>query len=386
MSGPITPPDSQGPSTGSNLSKTTPLKRDLPGSQTHSSTPPLARASKCYKHMTQDACEKFVGPMPIVEFLLEFIPEASKARPMNKIDFVLPSVSRNEDQFIGHSTSKEISMFTPLQIRAIKKSGLCPNLKFIDTTAHQDGPFPLKPDISIYSDYPDDSPVSQWFLDWKTVDLWVENKNSSDDIFCSLTKMESKDEIDSDLESHIKWTKSSYNICGQLLSYASALHHSQFHVFSFAIVLFSDMGQLLQWDCSGVIYSESFNWAKEPDTLFEFFWRLNFLSDADCGYNTTVTSVGDDEAEAALLKLKTFKRFKNVQRSDLHKILVHDDCATDGELRCYITLSVIWHTNSLFSCSTFGYIAYDVATLNLVYLKDFWHMDLPGIQKEGDVY
>ncbi|KAI0295048.1 hypothetical protein B0F90DRAFT_1638675, partial [Multifurca ochricompacta] len=32
------------------------------------------------------------------------------------------------------------------------------------------------------------------------------------------------------------------------------------------------------------------------------------------------------------------------------------------------------------------YIAYDVATTNLVYLKDFWRTDLPGIQKEGDVY
>ena len=135
-----------------------------------------------------------------------------------------------------------------------------------------------------------------------------------------------------------------------------------------------------------MIYSEPFDWAKEPDILFEFFWRLNFLSDLDCGYDTTVTSVGDNEAEAALLKLRTYKGLENIQRSDLHKILIHDNCATDGELRCYITLSVIWHTDSLFGCSTFGYITYDVASLNLVYLKDFWHMDLPGIQKEGDVY
>ncbi|KAH9992537.1 hypothetical protein BJV74DRAFT_884660 [Russula compacta] len=345
MSHPSTPPNSQGPSTGT-------------------------RASQRYKRMTQDACEKFVGPMPIVEFLLEFIPETSRARPTNKIDFILPSVSRNEDQFIG----------------AIEKSGLCPNLKFINTTSRRDGPFPLKPDISIYSDYPSDGSASQRFLDWKTVDLWVENKNGSDDIFRSLTKMESEDEIDGDLESHIKWTKSSYNICGQLLSYASALHRSQFRVFSFAIVLFGDKGRLLRWDRSGVVYSESFDWTKEPDTLFEFLWRLNFLSDVDRGYDTTVTSVGDDEAEAALSKLRTYKGLENVQRSDLHKILVHDDHATDGELRCYVTPSAIWHTDSLFGRSTFGYIAYDVATSNLVYLKDFWRTDLPGIQKEGDVY
>ena len=135
-----------------------------------------------------------------------------------------------------------VSVLRLVQILAIEKSGLCLNLKFINTTTRQDGPFPLKPDILIYSDCPSNGPMSWQFLDWKTVNLWIKNKNSNNDIFCSLTKMESEDEVDGDLESHVKWTKSSYNICGQLLSYASALHHSQFCVFLFAIVLFGDMG------------------------------------------------------------------------------------------------------------------------------------------------
>jgi hypothetical protein len=96
--------------------------------------------------------------------------------------------------------------------------------------------------------------------------------------------------------------------------------------------------------------------------------------------------VGDDEAEAALPKLRAYKGLDNIKTADLHKILVHDDHATDGELKCYIAPSAIWHTDSLFGRSTFGYIAYNVATSNLVYLKDFWRTDLPGIQKEGDVY
>src|SRR6267142_1729894 len=36
--------------------------------------------------------------------------------------------------------------------------------------------------------------------------------------------------------------------------------------------------------------------------------------------------------------------------------------------------------------ATYGYIAYDVENGNLVYLKDFWRVDHPDIQKEGDVY
>lgn len=198
--------------------------------------------------------------------------------------------------------------------------------------------------------------------------------------------MKREEERDGDLHSHIKWTNSAYKICGQLISYASALHRSQFRVFSFAVVLFGDSGRLLRWDRSGVIYTDSFNWATQPNTLFEFFWRLNFLSDVDRGYDTTVTSVEDDEAEAALPKLRTYKGLEDVQSTDLHKFLVHDDRAADGQLSCYITPSAIWHTESLFGRSTFGYVAFDVATSKLVYLKDFWRTDLPGIQREGDVY
>ena len=109
---------------------------------------------------------------------------------------------------------------------------------------------------------------------------------------------------------------------GQLVAYASAVHRSQFRVFSFSIVLFGDTGRLLRWDRSGVIYTESFNWATEHDTLYEFIWRLNFLSDVDRGFDTTVTPVPDDEAEIALSKLRAYWGLENVERTDLHKFIV----------------------------------------------------------------
>jgi hypothetical protein len=72
--------------------------------------------------------------------------------------------------------------------------------------------------------------------------------------------------------------------------------------------------------------------------------------------------------------------------TDLYRFLVHDDHVTDGQLRSYITPGAVWDTNALFSRCTFEYIAYNIITSKLVYLKDFWHTDLPEIQKEGDIY
>ncbi|KAH9020336.1 hypothetical protein EDB84DRAFT_1231763, partial [Lactarius hengduanensis] len=173
---------------------------------------------------------------------------------------------------------------------------------------------------------------------------------------------------------------------GQLIAYTSAVHRSQFRVFSFSVVLFGNTGRLLRWDRSGVIYTEPFDWSTQPDTLFEFLWRLNFLSDVKRGYDTTVTSVADDEAEAALSKLRTYQGLENVTKADLHKFLVRDDHTLNGQVKYYIAPSAVWDSEALFGRSTFGYIAYDLETTNLVYLKDFWRTDCDGIQKEGDVY
>ncbi len=94
----------------------------------------------------------------------------------------------------------------------------------------------------------------------------------------------------------------------------------------------------------------------------------------------------DDEAKAGLSKLRTYKGREKLELADLKRFLVHDDRATEGQLRSYITPGAIWDTDGLFGRSTFGYIAYDIATSRLVYLKDFWRTGLPRIEKDGDVY
>ncbi len=290
-----------------------------------------------------------------------------------------------------------------LQIKLIQDSEICPKLKFLNTTHHLLKPkrFQLKPDISILSAIDRSDPQPDRRLRWRAVDLWIENKKTKeDDVFRKLdwikeqeTAMASSQEghggeerSNQDLARRVKWSKAACEISGQLIAYASAIHRSQFRVFSFSIALFGKTGRLLRWDRSGIIFTKSFNWYEEQDTLFEFLWRLNYLSDVDRGYDTTVTSVPDDEADAALLKLRAYPGLEKLKDKHLHKFLVRDDGTPKGRVKYYITSCAIWDSESLFGRSTVGYIGYDMETTNLVYLKDFWRTDLPGIQKEGDVY
>ncbi|KAI9436793.1 hypothetical protein F5148DRAFT_989669 [Russula earlei] len=41
---------------------------------------------------------------------------------------------------------------------------------------------------------------------------------------------------------------------------------------------------------------------------------------------------------------------------------------------------------TLFGQSTFGFVCHDIEQKKLVYLKDYWCTDFPGIEKEGDIY
>ena len=107
MPNPSTPPHSQDASNGRFSSKLTPLKHDRLGSQAHSSGPPL-KASTLYEEMTREACEKFVGPMPVKKFLSEFVPKAAKQRPANETGFHHPSASQKENEFVSRLISRGI--------------------------------------------------------------------------------------------------------------------------------------------------------------------------------------------------------------------------------------------------------------------------------------
>jgi Fungal protein kinase len=253
----------------------------------------------------------------------------------------------------------------------------------MNTTSRGSNTYPLKPDISVFAhtsnlDLASEIPET---LDWGLIELWIENKPLSNDPFIKIEELR-KDE--DDVSAHVGWTKSAYKTCGQLIAYATALHRSQFRVFSFSIALFGDAGRLLRWDRSGVIYTEPFKWA--DGDLFEFLWRFNHLSPVDRGHDTTITLAEDDEAMMALPKLRTYPKFESVQKDHLHRILVWDDRTPDEKPRRYITPSAKWATEALIGRATYGYIAYEVESGNLVYLKDFWRVDHPEVQKEGDVY
>jgi hypothetical protein len=98
-----------------------------------------------------------------------------------------------------------------------------------------------------------------------------------------------------------------------LIIYVSALHRSQFCIFSFFYCPFWQHGT---WDgfSDGVIYTKWFKWA--DGDLLKFLWRFN-LSAVDCGHDMAVSLV---QGRACPSKLKIYPRLENLQKSHLHMI------------------------------------------------------------------
>ncbi|KAI0273356.1 hypothetical protein BC834DRAFT_204192 [Gloeopeniophorella convolvens] len=297
---------------------------------------------------------KFVGPMPVNEFLDEFVPRVPDERPLicNPV---------NEENLID----------------TIRDAGICPNLVFVNAAEDPHERFEPEPDVAIFS-------RSRFCTEahWSSAELWLQMRREDDDFFLPNEFVETHETI---LTSHIDLLERDYVECGELIDCMTVVHRVQFRAFSFAVALFGSKARLLRWDRSGIIYTDLFEWV-DSDTLFEFFWRFDHLSDADRGYDTTVRSVTKDEAAVALPKLRQYPGFEDLTRDDLHKFLVRDDCLCNEDPRYYVAPEPSWATDKLIGRATFGFIAYDLANSNLVYLKDFWRRDLPGTPKEGDVY
>ncbi|KAI0273341.1 hypothetical protein BC834DRAFT_203946 [Gloeopeniophorella convolvens] len=313
--------------------------------------------------MSDDNCERFVGPMPLDEFLEEFVPKAPEDCPTDAIAFSGDSVAGKETSFI----------------EAIHASGLCPDLHLANTTntLSRENKLMLKPDISIFSRarLPDKPEL-------RSAEFWLENKRQDEDF---LITEKYTGEKKGTLTSHVRPDEKYRRICGQLISYATEIHLHQYRVFSFGVVLFGPNARILRCDRSGIIYTELFAWNKK-ETLFDFLWRFNHLSDAQRGHDTTVCPATDDEAARALPKLREYPGLdSSLEPTNLLKFLVRDD-RPKKEPRYYIAPKATWTTDILVGRATFGFVAYDLAKGRLVYLKDFWRLDLSETPKEGDVY
>ena len=256
-----------------------------------------------------------------------------------------------------------------------------------------DGNFHRKPDICVYK-----SDHEQTKTNFPLMEFHIERKPESHDPFHDPPQ-----DMKRSLREKFPFehnTLDGNHSRGQISSYTASQFNVQSRVSSFSLLFVGKFVRFIRWDRAGAVVTSRIDWRKNPWCLASFLWRFAHSSDADRGYDTSVSVPTQDE----ILRTKTALRQRAIDvavaqggsekdiltpihSSDdtFRKFRVVDD-GTDRQDYFFVASVPQWYTSSPTGRGTKGYEALDVATGNVVYLKDTWRYVALGFEKEGDTY
>ena len=190
-----------------------------------------------------------------------------------------------------------------------------------------------------------------------------------------------------------------------LAEHATAQFTRQHRTCSFQVVIFGRWARFLRWDRSGAISTERFDYVVRPDILSEFLWRFDRMTDEQRGLDPTVKLANASEERLFIHAMRecvyaAIRGHKNgvpqrpVQGTealldDAHLWPVWKVHVVDATTRKSTDLLVGRPLSSelrVFGRCTRAYIAYDLKSERLVFLKDTWRIDHPNLLVESTTY
>ncbi|KII87784.1 hypothetical protein PLICRDRAFT_54828 [Plicaturopsis crispa FD-325 SS-3] len=310
----------------------------------------------------------WVGPMPIEEFLESFLPSAPTPRSTTSHDTWLETwCSAGPNSGAPHSQSETNTKL----IKAIKRSNLCPMLKFFDTHAATDQSAArcreIQPDLCVYNADDAGDVDEKDHAHWSTVAMWWKVQGSirqADPWGSFLPTVEDRARM-----------RGLHVLCN------AKMFNRQHRNFAFSVAIMGDFARLVRWDRAGGIVSERFDY-KETQHLGEFLWRFNHMSPAARGLDSTVTKASD--AEIVLAK-RFLSKFSSSKTPPLN-------IAIEDGRRHYIVWKPLGDPLSSIGRATRGYPAFELeATIanphevKLVFMKDVWRIDSEEWLPEGTI-
>ncbi|ETW82651.1 hypothetical protein HETIRDRAFT_120858 [Heterobasidion irregulare TC 32-1] len=362
------------------LLKSSPVNNKKSTTERFSTSTRTVPANEDYIQLIKEMRSQFVGPMPPNTFLRTFMPK-SEGNRLSKGYHALFADLKIEKGFEKNF------------IQAVRESGLCPGLLFVDTNDQIDGNFHRKPDICVYkSDH-------EWAkTNFPLMEFHIERKPDSYDPFHDPPQ-----DMKRSLREKYPFEHNTINgnhSREQISSYTASQFSVQSRAFTFSLLFVGKFVRFIRWDRAGAVVTSRIDWREKPWCLASFLWRFGHSSDNDRGYDTSVSIPTQDE----ILRTKAALRQRaidvavaqggsekdiltSIYSSDdtFRKFRVVDD-GPDRQEHFFVASVPQWYTSSPTGRGTKGYEALDVATGKMVYLKDTWRYVALGFEKEGDTY
>ncbi|GBE81228.1 hypothetical protein SCP_0309550 [Sparassis crispa] len=194
-------------------------------------------------------------------------------------------------------------------------------------------------------------------------------------------------------------TADGFETLGQITEYAAQVLLRQHRLFCFMVFICKSHARLIRWDRAGAVVSAGFDYIEEPEKLHNFMYRLGKMNNVQRGYDPTVVLANPGEVEAMRRcesKLNDYhKRCLKEMMSDgwpIYKIefkpsdVVNVPGMSPSSSRYYLVGRARSSSYSLAGRATRGYVAYDMNTERLAFLKDTWRPDSVNVHPERQVY
>ncbi|KAG9223604.1 hypothetical protein CCMSSC00406_0009235 [Pleurotus cornucopiae] len=247
----------------------------------------------------------WVGPCDVDEFF-------SLTMPLN--------LKEGEAEVLPHIDKKHFSGKKPRSENAVAHSFVAffmknkdkshfPGLKVADSSNHTSK---VKPDVNIHE--ADDASVdADTHTRLDTAISATEVKKRRKEIFKDAHKDGGPFEAE---------TKGAKDARGQLASYAVEFCARQHRTHFFLVYIYFPLVRFIRFDRCGALVSKPFNISKDCTPLIRFYSRLSQMTDAQRGYDTTVTRASDAETKLAYDRLK---EWAPKHQRPVFKMDVYDD-------------------------------------------------------------
>jgi len=245
-------------------------------------------------NMDSEMRKYFVGPMPVKEFLDNFLPVEPPERVRDELPGFGKMVSKSESKMYNIFV-RSSSLFTVLLIlylqsfhpQAQTANSICSSIKAFNTSKNpsSDEDAKYKPDITFHDT---DTPNFENHLaSFQRMEMFVEFKrgNTSDPFHT---------------DNHLPFEKLFETTCntrGQIVLYSTRLQTYQFRTWAFSVGIFGDVARLFRWDRAGAIVSEPISYCEEGNRdLAEFLCRFDRMDRTRRGWDPTVFNATPEEA------------------------------------------------------------------------------------------
>ncbi|KAH8115742.1 hypothetical protein DFH11DRAFT_1854205 [Phellopilus nigrolimitatus] len=400
-----TPPNTELPDEYKDKVRNTPIARTENGAKGGFQSKDAKSRNTRYAREMKKWC---VGPMPVEDFLDEFLPTAPEHKgPM-------PDWANAFDD-VPVNPPKEPEIYPKLAINDNKR---CPTLTFVDTSNRAESPGlgSLKPDICAYDKY--GMEILKKEVEEKPKRKGKESRFPAHfgfaELFIEVKKTEKADLFE-DPKSNGEPSKHNFIVVptgrdnrakaledlGQIVSYATEACARQHRTSYFSVSIAGSLARLIRWDRAGAIVTGSFDYKKNPKLLCEFLWRYGCANAAHRGYDTSVTMASEEEETFFRETISAHVAFQldvaggklkkavgqHYQKGRVAKVDVFgkDEHGVPVNEQYLISRPVV-SPLSMAGRSTRGYWAAKVGSEHkIAFLKDTWRIDVERMEREGAI-